>query len=128
MTEIQKQRITALRRSGLGYKKIAAEVGVSRDTVRYFCKNIAVDSAPSNEGCRMCGSEIKRSSRGRKRLFCSEQCRRAWWNKHPEMRNPNPDAVYTIVCAGCNTEFESYGNRGRKYCSHGCFVESRWPN
>lgn len=78
MTELQKQRITALRRNGLGYKRIAAEVGESRDVVRYFCKNTTVDSAPNNEGCRMCGGGIKQSSRGRKRLFCSESCRRSW--------------------------------------------------
>lgn len=128
MTELQKQRITALRRSGLGYKKIAAEVGVSRDVVRYLCKNTTADSAPNNNSCLMCGGSIEHSPRGRKRVFCSEQCRRSWWSAHPEMRCPKPGAVYTIVCTECGTKFESYGNRGRKYCSHSCFVKSRWPN
>ncbi|OQB13004.1 MAG: hypothetical protein BWY15_01968 [Firmicutes bacterium ADurb.Bin193] len=127
MTELQKQRIVALRRSGLGYKKIAAVVGVSRDSVRYCCKNSIADSTSDGEGCRMCGGSIEHSVRGRKRFFCSENCRRKWWSAHPEMRNPKPGAVYTIICAGCGTKFESYGNRSRKYCSHGCFVKSRWP-
>jgi len=38
----------------------------------------------------------------------------------------NRKAVYPVVCAHCARPFESYGNAGRKYCSHGCYIAARF--
>jgi hypothetical protein len=48
----------------------------------------------------------------------------AWWEAHPERLSRK--AVYELVCAGCGEPFESYGNKGRRYCSHGCYVKARF--
>jgi len=37
MTDEQRQKIKMLRYQGFGYKKIADEVGLSRDSVRGYC-------------------------------------------------------------------------------------------
>ncbi|WP_236006247.1 sigma-70 region 4 domain-containing protein [Paradesulfitobacterium ferrireducens] len=37
MTDDQRQKIKMLRYQGFGYKKIADEVGLSRDSVRGYC-------------------------------------------------------------------------------------------
>ena len=46
MTEEQKQRIHALRRGGLGYKKIVLAVGISVNTVKSFCRNNELTAIP----------------------------------------------------------------------------------
>lgn len=38
MTQIQRERILELQDAGLGYKKIAAELGISVNTVKSFCR------------------------------------------------------------------------------------------
>jgi len=35
-------------------------------------------------------------------------------------------AIYNIICANCGTEFEAYGNKDRKFCSHNCYIASRF--
>ena len=37
MTEEQKKQVTALRKQGLGYKKVAQILDISVDSVKYFC-------------------------------------------------------------------------------------------
>ena len=43
MTEEQKQMIVRLRNVGLGYRKIAIVLELSRDKVRNYCKAIGLD-------------------------------------------------------------------------------------
>jgi hypothetical protein len=43
MTEIEKQQIYDLRLKGVGYKAIAAVLGVSRNSIRGFCIRNGLD-------------------------------------------------------------------------------------
>ena len=62
---------------------------------------------------------------GRKpKRFCSPECRQKWWNAHPE--RVGQKAVYEYVCPGCGQSFTAYGHSHRKYCSHECYVETRF--
>lgn len=56
--------------------------------------------------------------------FCSDNCRTAWWNAHPEKVNRR--AVYHFTCAHCGKPFTAYGNAKRKYCSHACYIADRY--
>ena len=38
MTESQKQQIISFRRQGIGYLKIAQELGISQNTVKSYCR------------------------------------------------------------------------------------------
>lgn len=120
-------RIAEMRNAGLGYKKIAAELGLGRDRVRYICKQMEknpVDTAvPSNQSfCKYCGKQIKPSHTGRPRRFCSDKCKNNYWKDHRDELKRNPEAVYTCVCAYCGSTFESYGNKRRKYCCHQHYI------
>lgn len=132
MTDIQKRKITVMRKAGNGYRTIADELGVNRDSVRYYCKTAGLDgkadtaAADGFHFCEQCGGELRQSARGRARRFCSDECRRIWWTAHPEARTANLGAVYHITCAGCGRTFESYGNKNRKYCGHGCYISTRF--
>ena len=76
--------------------------------------------------CRQCGRPLVQNKTGRKRYFCCDPCRRAWWREHPEELHHSPEATYIITCKQCGKKFTSYGNRNRKYCSHKCYIYHRF--
>ena len=123
-------RIIDLREKGMGYRAIALETGLTRDLVRYYCKSRGfggkIKETLTDKGvlCPQCGKTIEQPARGRKRRFCSEACRRAYWHSHPE--EGNKSALYHLTCACCGREFLSYGNKNRKYCSRECYTNGRF--
>lgn len=138
MTEAEKQLIYDLRLKGVGYKAIAAVLGKSRDSIRGFCRRNGLTGDSSvvalnvkeqinnNLLCTCCGKPIKQKGRGRARKFCSEECRRKWWKENPQARNKNETAIYHYTCPHCGKEFSTYGNKKRKFCSHDCYIKSRF--
>ena len=134
MTDFQAKQIRELRLRGAGYKSIASAVGLSRDTVRNYCKSHGLDGyasalvlnvkeqMESGTACLCCGKELIQPSTGRKRKFCSDKCRREWWSAHPEAIKRKESAYYEATCAYCGKTFRSYGNKNRRYCSHECYV------
>jgi endogenous inhibitor of DNA gyrase (YacG/DUF329 family) len=135
------RQITELRHKGLGYKSIAIVVGTSRENVRYYCKTHGLDGYAEQvkmqyieqrnipDNCKYCGKHLVRKPHSGKKLFCSDECRRAWWKQHPEKSMHSQEATYTFECAYCKRYFSAYGNKFRKYCSHDCYVMDRfWKN
>lgn len=130
MTREQKERIAILRGSGFGYRKIGSALSLSVYTVKSFCQrhpNKTLKTEPTKDAglgnslCKNCGSALKGGRRAKK--FCSAACRLSWWNRHPELVDRK--AVYCLACAFCGKQFESYGNKGRKFCSRACYGQSR---
>ncbi len=139
----EKQQILELRQRGYGYKIIANVVGVDRDTVRGLCKRHGLQgylgigvSRPSQklpdireypQSCEYCGKEINMEyRRGRKSRFCSDRCRRTWWNENSDKKDRRETAWYPFVCLYCGKDFKAYGNKNRKYCSRRCTYEHRY--
>ncbi|PRR84542.1 RNA polymerase subunit sigma-70 [Clostridium vincentii] len=138
MTLDEKEKIRELRLKGTGYKGIASLLGLTRDSVRGFCKRNGLDGdscvvalnveekIKRNLFCACCEKPIKQKVQGRTRRFCSGDCRRKWWREHPNERKKNDDAIYKYTCPYCGEEFSSYGNKKRKYCSHNCYIKDRF--
>lgn len=138
MLQEDKEKILKMRIQGLGYKAIALALGISRDSVKSYCKRNSLSSPPEDVklsleenidqviGCTNCNNPIKQKHRGRSRRFCSDECRRKWWNKNQDKRNRKETAVYKYTCGNCGKEFSCYGNKKRKFCSHKCFIEYRF--
>ena len=125
MTDLQKKTIRAMRLQGIGYVKIGEELGLSDNTVRSYCRrNGLCEKVKNSVVCRQCGKPVKIVPKQKPRLFCSDLCRNAWWNSHPECVNRK--AVYGYTCAHCGRSFTAYGNRKRKYCSHSCYIADRF--
>lgn len=81
MTEEEKTKIHKLREQGLGYKRIAAELGMKLSSVQSFIKRNTAGNLLIGT-CKECGAQIK-STKGKKRKeFCSDRCRMRWWNAH----------------------------------------------
>lgn len=115
--------IDSLRREGLGYKRIAAIMGLSQDTVKSYCKRHSLTEVGSEVRCKQCNALVEQTPHRKKKQFCSDKCRMAWWNAHPEMIKRK--TAHTLVCLYCCKPFMSYGNTERKYCSRSCYASIR---
>ena len=137
MTSGQKEKIYKLRLQGLSYKTIADEISISIDAVKCYCKRhqlndleeLAKRNAPTNQNpglCLQCNKLIRQKKRGRTKKFCSDTCRYTWWNENQDRRSKSEAATYRYACRHCGKDFISYGDKHRKYCSHDCYIKSRF--
>lgn len=131
MTNEQKRQIVKLRSTGISYAKIGEALGISGNTVKTYClrnnvtiKEKAVPAKAIPTFCKECGAPITQTEKQKPRLFCSRACRENWWHSHPEQIKKK--AVYDFRCAGCDKPFSAYGNKHRKYCSHECYINTRF--
>mgnify|MGYP000672238186 CR=1 FL=1 len=134
MTNIQKTQITEMRDDGFGYTTIATKMGLTKDCVRAYCRKHGLTGKRSpthvvidaNKGyCKTCGTKLIHTVGKRKKQFCSDGCRMDWWNSHADQVQRK--AYYTFTCACCDKIFKVYGNAKRKYCSHECYINDRFP-
>ena len=126
MTDTERSRIVELQHQGYGYKKISAITGLPLNTVKSFCARhpVQIKELPSSNAlCRNCLAPLEQTPHKRKRMFCSDACRMAWWNAHPE--RVQRKAYYTLTCRHCGKQFESYGNSHRAFCSRDCYLKFR---
>jgi hypothetical protein len=138
MTALQKEEIYKLRLQGLGYRAIARELLLSVEAVKRYCKRhhlngpaeivkLNAELVLKNSGlCLCCKNPIRQKKRGRTKKFCSNTCKYAWWKAHQERRSPKLAAIYQYICQHCGRQFSAYGNKQRKYCSHTCYIKSRY--
>ncbi len=126
MTNQQKEKIREMRENGLSYANISSVLCISENTVKSYCRRNGISGVVTNavvlpdfSFCRQCNKPLTRSAGAKMKKFCSDKCRMAWWNAHPEVVNRK--AIYTFVCQACGKEFKSYGNKQRKYCSRACY-------
>ena len=133
MTSMQRQRIEFLRGRGESYAAIAHTLDISENTIKSFCRRNGLgasyieDHQPVkvDEVCANCGRLLMHTPGAKRKRFCSDKCRMAWWAKHPEAVKRK--AVYHFICPACGTEFKAYGNAKRKYCSRACASSARRP-
>lgn len=129
MTSEQKEKITRFRRQGLGYADIGRELGISKDTVKSFCRRNGLmvsgsKLADDKDRCRECGEPIIQQEKKKRRIFCCKSCREKWWTEHADRIDRK--AIYSFICKGCGKLFTAYGNKSRKYCSHRCYIQDRF--
>lgn len=129
MTYEQKRMIEKYRRKGVGYKQIAKDMGISLNSIKSYCRrnNLCSDALQQDEEvseCEQCGKEIIQTKGRKHKRFCSDNCRRLWWNTHLDLVKRK--ANYEYVCPVCNKSFSVYGNAMRKYCSHECYIKGRF--
>lgn len=114
-------QIRNLALQGYGYKRIANMVGISPDTVKSHLRRHPATAEMSV--CMQCGKPLEQHKGRKEKKFCSDKCRMAFWNSHQD--EVNKQAYYTLTCQHCGKEFESYGNKKRKYCSRECYADAR---
>ena len=115
--------INNMRLEGHSPSVIAAKLGLPAGTVRSHIHRHP--DIAGTKACKNCGRALMQPKGRREKKFCSDTCRMAWWNSHQE--DVSRKAYYNLVCQHCGKEFESYGNKNRKYCCRACYVASRQP-
>lgn len=118
----EKEAILAMRQQGLSCPEIAAVMALSPNTVKSLChrNKVQAQKEPTANTCKNCGMPLKQTPGAKKKVFCSDKCRYAWWNQR---RSRQP---YRLICYQCGREFISYGNRKRKFCSRECYSRNRY--
>lgn len=128
MNAEEKSTIRKLREEGFGYTEIAKKMHVSINTIKSYCKRNGLGGVATSKAeiflCEFCAQLIKQNKGRKKKRFCSDLCRNAWWNKHTDLVKKH--ANYECVCLYCGKTFLSYGNSKRKYCSHTCYIKDRF--
>lgn len=118
MTDKEKEEIAHLRKSGMGYGRIAEFMSLSISTVKSYCIRNKLKAGSDQLVCLECGQPIMQSAGQKGKKFCSDACRIKWWNHHTWLMKANN------VCAHCGKPF--HGRKGRKYCSHACYITERF--
>ena len=122
MTKQEIETLNLMRSHDKSATDIAIALGLSVNTVRsYIRRHPPKDTV--EVGCRQCGKPVLQAKGRKAKYFCSDRCRNAWWNAHPE--KVQRKAYYRLACRFCGKEFVSYGNKNRKYCSRLCYADAR---
>lgn len=122
MTKHEIEILNMMRSRDKSAADIAIALGLSVNTVRsYIRRHPPKDTV--EVGCRQCGKPVMQHKGRKAKYFCSDRCRNAWWNAHPE--KVQRKAYYRLACRFCGKEFVSYGNKNRKYCSRLCYADAR---
>lgn len=108
--------IQGLRYMGYGYKKIASILGLPVNSVKSYCRRNPIDK--EHKHCVNCGIVIEMTPKKKEKKYCSDKCRLAWWNSHPNLVKRK--TIYNYTCKHCGMHFQSY-NKTRKYCSRDCY-------
>ena len=133
MTDAQKEAIKTLRLEGWSYGKVTEKTGIKYEAVKSFCRRNGLagkgikrieDINGRYEFCLNCGTTLIQREHTKRRVFCCKPCREKWWHEHSDKLKKK--AVYHFICAHCGKPFTAYGNSGRKYCSHECYIEERF--
>ena len=115
MTTQEKQMIASLSENGLGYRKIAAQIGISENTVKSYLKRMTAaddqkepDQPAAVFSCPQCGEEIRQIPGRKTKRFCSDSCRYKWWNSHPNQLQR--ESLRESTCPVCGKTFSATGN------------------
>lgn len=129
MTEQEKTHIRELQKQGVSYGNIAAQTGISRNTIKSFLRRNVGELTPSTTEpiktvCQNCGCEISMTPHKKAKKFCSDSCRMQWWNAHRDLVKVN--VVYRLECQCCHKRFSDPGHKNRKFCSVACYRQARF--
>ena len=133
MTNEQRSIITDMRHQGCGYAAIAGAVGLSKDSVKAYCRSHGLAGVKAEtinpaeivtDNCLNCGTRLTHVPGAKRKKFCCADCRQTWWNAHPEQVKRK--AIYRYTCPACGKPFTAYGNDHRKYCSRACYAAARF--
>jgi len=123
MTTAQKDKIISMRKQKATYAAISQEVGIPVNTIKTFCRRnkMVTDATINKPVCKNCGGKLTDTPGAKPRLFCSDACKQAWWNKHRKERVSKK--ITTHTCPTCGKVFADYVGANRKFCSQECYRE-----
>lgn len=139
MNESQRKQIWKLRVQGLGYGVIGKSIGLSKDSVKKYCRRhpelrgcgilpqlMVKERLQDGTHCSQCFQPMVIKTTGRPKRFCSSKCRAHWWRSHQNPGDKSTTRYHELTCKECGRSFLTYANPKRKYCSHTCYIKARF--
>ena len=126
MNSLQKAQIEKMRASGFGFHEISHKMDIPVSTIKSYCYSHGILDTSDQIGgvcCPQCGQPVPRM-RFKPRRFCSDACCVQYWHRHPDEMKKR--SVVEQHCAHCGKTFNDYAGRGRRYCSHPCYIAARY--
>lgn len=133
LTDEQKEKTLMLRADGVGFQRIANELGLKRDQVRDFTRTKAgqqmalfmdldlnlISRENKNDAkvweCRECAiTYLRKDSDINSTTYCSDRCKKDYWNRRKRETRKKKE----FVCRHCKEVFVRDGNQ--VYCSDEC--------
>lgn len=137
MDDYQRRQIWTLRQLGKGYGTIATALNLPKDSVKKYCgrypelkgygqatKQMLEDKI--YDYCQHCQMKLDHHPKGRPKKFCSAKCRKDFWLAHSDEHDKSRNAFHELTCHHCGRSFSSYSTADRKFCSHDCYIKSRF--
>lgn len=129
LTNEQKESVISLRETGLGYLRIANQLGVKKSQVRDYCRTKQFKSKVVNEvilpanvrkiiSCKQCNKDYyQKETKLKSLVYCSLEC------KEQRVKDKKAETIKkrTKICATCGREHMRVG--GAIYCSLECSKE-----
>ena len=144
----RREQVRALRMRGIECPDIARQTGIPEGEVIVYCLQLGFpvsgpcsslrlspeDEAwlryrrgePQGRKCPVCGGILHQPARGRKRKFCSAECRGKYWNG--KWREKAVLHGREAVCENCGTIFYAINEEKarRRYCSRERYFDARY--
>ena len=84
--------------------RLEDSVDLNRDTIKSYCRRYGIGVDADNvykniPYCKNCGVKIVQPPKKKKKIFCCDKCRNAWWTAH--LDKINKKAMYTHICVYC---------------------------
>ena len=131
MTKEERLKAIDLCIRGKTYNEIAKVMHIPLNTIKSYLRRNKVKMRKEDRKneeeknyCKTCGHEITEGRRQIGRRFCSIACKTKWFNKNRDKVNSKNRIDKT--CPTCKDTFKDYVNGKRKYCSHKCYILSRF--
>ncbi len=116
--------ILRLKNNGLSYADISKQLGVPIGTIKSIVSRNKGKVTSTANTCKYCGKELVNTPHHKARVFCSDECKKKWWNKNRISKSSKTRVVHTCLC--CGTVFYDYSWKNRKYCSAECYKKVRY--
>lgn len=122
MTDYEIKRIYELKKLGYGYKKIATELDLPISTIKSYLLRHPNDDTDCC--CLLCGKKLINIPNKKRKKYCSSKCKEEYYRNNLELLSSSK--TETRRCKCCGNTFITYQSNSKKYCSHKCYIKSRY--
>ncbi len=113
---IAKETIIEMKNSGSSYSQIATNLKISVNTVKSIIKRAKDEKTKEERYCLNCGARLKMIPKHKKKKFCSDVCRLAYWKK-------NNRSLIEGICKKCGRTVYYYPSKIKSFCCRSCYLK-----
>jgi predicted nucleic acid-binding Zn ribbon protein len=144
----KREQVRELRMAGKECREISERMGIEEDQVAAYCSQLGLpvtgscrtwrptaeqesylqhrDGIPPERKCPVCGCLLVQPQRGRRKRFCSKNCKDRFWNTRQADRRE--ELGRKTECENCGRIFYAVKEKDaeRRFCCRDCYFEYRY--